>query len=265
MVNWFSKSGVFLFLPITQCVRTIRYALKNGGGYVLPCELNFEFQIADHNLAESMSSRDDVGVYVLHSFDEQFSKGEIITSVCDKKINSKGYVVKDSSMSEYVHFMTVIRSRTDTRTKLDVVNCDGIKETRYVRFKPPLYKFRHIQEFEVMRYSLKGALVVTLLKKNMWGAENNIFTVTDKKDSVLVICSVESEAENTNIELKSQIITHVNGNIVKTLEDYEREWSLSTKKFIQIFLRNSNTSSIISLDRKKGNESEKRLKARLRL
>ena len=65
-MNWFSKSGIHLFLPITESLEALEIAMKNSDRVFLPPSLDFVSTLCDKNMSACIKS--PTGVLVRHTF-----------------------------------------------------------------------------------------------------------------------------------------------------------------------------------------------------
>lgn len=230
--GFFQKSGIQLFIPINEAISVLQAAIQDEKGIFKSPSLDCNYIVANQSLVNHFQCPS--GLYVTRVFENtpihsHVSDGDVIMSINGLSIDSKG-MVKAPFWPSRVNFMHEFHRITDSRVDLKVWSGSArTVQTVTIDLKPSNLEYRTIipgVDAEYKRFSTFGALIVTTMRKGMIGTPplNHMHDV-----SHLVILSVEAECPFEKLE-KGQVITHVNGQRVKTLKEYEKIWDAATKR-----------------------------------
>ena len=245
-LNIFQRSGIMLFLPIRECIKVLLAAEKKPDNVYVAPSLDVSWSPVNEALSEALGSPQ--GIIILRTYEgtpiheKGLREGDVISHINGHAINGKSMIEKPDYWPQPVHFMHELRRSIDASIAFDVwSNRKDAPKSINIMLETSRLAFRgiipHIDKTELKQYSTRGAIIVAPLRDNKRFGDTRV-RPSERMHSRLAVLAVEAECPlGTNEKFEKQnIITHVNGTAVTTLDEYESAWGAAVKQKKPIML-----------------------------
>ena len=250
-VNWFSKSGIQLFLPISESKRALTIASHSAKFTFIPPELDIVYCNADANMSAYLKS--PPGLLIVHRYDNtplgnKLQEKDVIHKIDGIPLNGKGYMKCSLWKHEDLNFMHYLRYCMNDTIKFTVWR-DG----KYIEFNvnllPSQFKYKYIKpDIEDLPYSTRGGLIVGPIRKNTHAPQRPRYYEYATSKLYIVRKEAETSFSFDDSVKNGETLTHVNYEPVSTLEEYEEKWNQAiankdNQPFVCIHMLNGNVST----------------------